>query len=178
MNNGEFSKTEVDQLKALSDPTRLNIYVSLSVPRTVTEVAHHLGCDRKALYHHVKILKNAALIEEVDSKFVKNLKEIVYLKTEGLMLNLLPAIIWNEAGSKILTAIQNMSDEDPDAEYRDCDSITTVSRKRMKVKTGRLKEVQEKIIGYREEYCRNVIALADDGDDLVEIELMCVFFDK
>jgi len=175
---GDFSTSEVDQLKALSDPLRLDIYVALSTPRTVTEVAHHLGLDRKALYHHVKILKNADLIQEVDSKFVKNLKEVVYQKSDGLCLNILPAILWNEAGSKILHAIQNMADDEPDAEYRDEDSICTVSRKRMKVKAERLGEVQAKIIEYREEYARKVLALADEGPDLREIEIMCVFFDK
>ena len=46
------------------------------------------------------------------------------------------------------------------------------------VKADRLKEVQEKIIKYREEYCTNVLALSDEGDNLREIEIMCVFFDK
>lgn len=177
--NIEISREELDQIKALADPVRACIYSSLTEPGTVTEIAEHLGVDRKTLYHHVKILKTAGLIEESDTKFVKNLKEVTYSRVNHLNINSLSTILWSEAGSKIITAIQEMDDGVQKAEYRDSSSIATVSRRRLNVKTNRLKQIQEKIIEYREEYCKKVMALADEGeDDLTEIEVMCIFFDR
>ncbi len=173
-----FNKEEIDQLKALAATVRLDIFTMLGDPMTVSEIAQELGVDRKTLYHHVKILKSAGLIDEVDSKFVKNLKEGVYKRASGLKIHALPAVLWDQAGSKIMAAIQEMDADSQDAEYRDCDSIATVSRKRLTVNTDRLKEVQGKIVEYREEYCRNVMALADEHGDLTEIEIMCIFFDR
>jgi len=69
--NTDFSEKEIEQLKALSTPVRLDIYNLLGEPMTVTEIATALGADRKALYHHVELLKSAALIEEVDINLLK-----------------------------------------------------------------------------------------------------------
>jgi len=176
---GSFTPEELTRLKALADPIRLAIYSLLDEPRTVTDIASLLETDRKALYHHVKLLRTSGLIEESDSRFVKNLKEITYRRSENIMMDSLAALLWSDAGGKILSAIRAFSDDANETEYRDRDSIATVSRKRFMVNSDRLEEVRDKIISYREEYCRKVMALAEKEEgELTEIELMCIFFDR
>src|SRR5262245_23361729 len=51
--------------KALLDPTRLKMVLQLSIPRTVKQVADRLGISYRRLYHHMQVLEDAGVVEQV-----------------------------------------------------------------------------------------------------------------
>lgn len=73
MENDNFqSKTCADQLKALSEPLRLRIIDLLRHGEmTVGDIAEFLETELVTVSHHLKILKNAGLVEaERDGRFI------------------------------------------------------------------------------------------------------------
>lgn len=55
---------EVDAWFALSDPTRRDIFARLSGrPRSVTDLADELPISRPAVSQHLRVLKDAALVQ-------------------------------------------------------------------------------------------------------------------
>lgn len=66
------SKSCADQLKALSEPLRLRIVDILRCSAmTVGEIAHALDTELVTVSHHLKILKQAGLIEsERNGRFI------------------------------------------------------------------------------------------------------------
>ncbi|AEC51794.1 ArsR family transcriptional regulator [Pyrococcus sp. NA2] len=56
-----------EQLRALSDPTRMKILELLrSHPMSVAEIAEKLGKDKSTIYRHIRALEEAGLVEEVE----------------------------------------------------------------------------------------------------------------
>ena len=72
---------ELETLRALSEPTRVAMLELLAEPRSVREVAAALDVPRTRLYHHVEILQEAGLIEQVDERRAGALNERVYRVT-------------------------------------------------------------------------------------------------
>jgi DNA-binding transcriptional ArsR family regulator len=76
--------TTVEQLKALADPTRLAILLTLmssghSLPvMSVKELAQELGEPQTKLYRHVKVLESAGLIRVAATRMVSGIAEQRY----------------------------------------------------------------------------------------------------
>jgi DNA-binding transcriptional ArsR family regulator len=68
-----------ETFELLTDQTRIEIIEHLGEPRSVTELAESMGVPRTRLYHHVKLLEEAGLIEVVDTRRVGALTEKILL---------------------------------------------------------------------------------------------------
>lgn len=68
-----------ETLELLADQTRISIIEMLGEARSVTELAEAMGVPRTRLYHHVKLLEEAGLIEVVDTRKAGALTEKIYL---------------------------------------------------------------------------------------------------
>jgi DNA-binding transcriptional ArsR family regulator len=72
---------DIETLKVMAAPARAAILESLADPRSVTELAEKLGVPRTRLYHHIQLLVDHGLIEQVDERRVGALTERVYRVT-------------------------------------------------------------------------------------------------
>ena len=72
---------DVATLKAMADPTRAGILELLTEPRSVTELARALDVPRTRLYHHIELLRDKGLVEQVDERRVGALTERIYALT-------------------------------------------------------------------------------------------------
>ena len=72
---------DVDTLKVMAAPTRAAILELLAEPRSVAELADALGVPRTRLYHHIQLLVDHGLIEQVDERRVGALTERIYKLT-------------------------------------------------------------------------------------------------
>lgn len=71
-----------EQLKALADPLRQRLLNAFCCnPATTRQVADLLGEQATRLYHHVKLLENAGLIQLVETKQNRGTIEKYYLAT-------------------------------------------------------------------------------------------------
>jgi DNA-binding transcriptional ArsR family regulator len=80
-----------DLLKILSDQTRLDVIRQLMAgPRHVNQINAELGLDQSLLSHHLKIMREAGLVEsERDGKAVMyRLAPHVESKRSGKVINL------------------------------------------------------------------------------------------
>ena len=72
---------DVEALKALAEPTRAAIVELLAEQHSVTELAAALELPRTRLYHHIEILCDHGLVEQVDERKVGAMTERVYALT-------------------------------------------------------------------------------------------------
>ncbi|MCG3151663.1 MAG: hypothetical protein GEEBNDBF_00943 [bacterium] len=72
--------------KALLDPTRLKMVLQLSTPRTVKQVADRLGVSYRRLYHHMQVLEEAGVVEQVNVPHRRSVAERYYKVREGELL--------------------------------------------------------------------------------------------
>lgn len=74
--------SDVETLKALSDPLRIQILEAMvrapSEPWTVKQIAKALGVGPTKLYHHIKILEDRELVRPVHQKLVRGIVETTY----------------------------------------------------------------------------------------------------
>jgi len=77
--DAEFIVNDLDTLKVLADPLRLQI-IELMTPaaRTVKQVAADLNLPPTKLYYHIKQLEERALIRVVDTRIVSGILEKQY----------------------------------------------------------------------------------------------------
>jgi DNA-binding transcriptional ArsR family regulator len=79
---GVKASREVAVLRALSDPTRIQIMLELADgAMTVKEVAAALGAGPTKLYYHFKILERAGLIRVAHKRMVSGIEERTYAAT-------------------------------------------------------------------------------------------------
>lgn len=72
---------DIETLKAMAEPTRAAILELLAEPRSVTELAKALEVPRTRLYHHIEILVEKGLVEQVDERQAGALTERIYALT-------------------------------------------------------------------------------------------------
>lgn len=72
--------------KALLDPTRLKMVLQLSTPRTVKQVADRLGVSYRRLYHHMQVLEEAGVVEQVNVPHRRSVAERYYKVRDGELL--------------------------------------------------------------------------------------------
>ncbi|MBL8162220.1 MAG: winged helix-turn-helix transcriptional regulator [Anaerolineae bacterium] len=77
--DAEFIVNDLDTLKVLADPLRLQIVELITQsPRTVKQVAAVLNMQPTKLYYHIKLLEEKALIRVVDTRIVSGIVEKQY----------------------------------------------------------------------------------------------------
>jgi len=69
---------DLETLKVVSDPLRINLLEAMNQPTTVRQVAEQLGVDQKKLYYHVNLLEKHGLIAVVDERVVSGIIEKWY----------------------------------------------------------------------------------------------------
>jgi DNA-binding transcriptional ArsR family regulator len=74
----EFIIENIDALKMIADPLRLQIIRSLDKPRTVKELAERLDTPATKLYYHVNQLEKHNIIRVVDTRIVSGIIEKHY----------------------------------------------------------------------------------------------------
>ena len=70
---------DLESLRALADPTRLQIIELLVKPLSVKEIAEEMAVPRTRLYHHIKTLEQNGLIHVVGERKARALNERVYV---------------------------------------------------------------------------------------------------
>lgn len=176
MNN--LSPYQIEILKILADPLRYKIYNLLSKPMTVSDVAESLGFDRKILYYHFKKLLGVKLIEQVDSRKVKNLSEAVYLKNEDVKHFVSADDDHEYMDNAIANVMQSMVDDFLKALLENDKCIASASRRSIKISKSRIREFGREFIAIRKTLWENLEAFADGSEDCIEIEFLISFFEK
>lgn len=75
----EFIINDLDTLKVMADPLRLQIAELITqAPRTVKQVAAVLNLPPTKLYYHIKLLEEKSLIRVVDTRIVSGIVEKQY----------------------------------------------------------------------------------------------------
>lgn len=77
----EFIIENVDALKMIADPLRLQIIRNLDKPHTVKELAQRLDIPATKLYYHVNQLEKHGIIRVVDTRIVSGIIEKHYRVT-------------------------------------------------------------------------------------------------
>ena len=72
---------DVETLRLIAEPTRAAILELLTEPRSVSELADSLDVPRTRLYHHIHLLQEKGLIQQVDERSAGALTERVYALT-------------------------------------------------------------------------------------------------
>src|SRR5919107_2831146 len=72
---------DIATLKAMADPTRAELLELLIEPRSVTQLADALNVPRTRLYHHIDLLVEKGLVEQVDERRVGAMTERIYALT-------------------------------------------------------------------------------------------------
>lgn len=73
-----YTITDLETLRVVSDPLRIQILQRLEQPTTVKELARALGTTPTKLYYHVNLLEKHELIRVVDTKIVSGIVEKSY----------------------------------------------------------------------------------------------------
>ena len=74
----ELTIADLETLKVMSDPLRINLLEAMGQPTTVKQVAEQLGVAQKKLYYHVNLLEKHGLIVVVDERVVSGIIEKWY----------------------------------------------------------------------------------------------------
>ena len=77
----EFIIEDVEALKMIADPLRLQIIRNLDQPRTVKDLAERLDIPATKLYYHVNQLEKHQIIRVVDTRVVSGIIEKHYRVT-------------------------------------------------------------------------------------------------
>lgn len=78
-NKEVFWIEDEETFELLTDQTRIQIIEMLGEPRSVTALAEAMDVPRTRLYHHIKLLDEAGLIEVVETRKAGALTEKIYL---------------------------------------------------------------------------------------------------
>ncbi len=106
---------DVETLKVMAAPMRAAILELLTESRSATELAEALGVPRTRLYHHIQLLVEHGLVEQVDERRVGALTERVYrltAKTFRASARLLRAGDVNERADVLTTLVLDATKSD------------------------------------------------------------------
>ena len=108
------------QVDALASPARLEIVEAMGVLGRVSarELAAHLGRSAGAVYHHLRTLEAAGLLEEVDRRPGPRRPEILYAVRAGRLA--VPAgqtAAGDQAAARALHAVLRQASRDVDAAF-------------------------------------------------------------
>ena len=80
-----FRIKDLETLRSLSDPLRMQIVELLSENLTVKQVAEKLGLAPSKLYYHFNTLEKLGLIEVAETRMVANMVEKVYCSNADIL---------------------------------------------------------------------------------------------
>lgn len=80
-----FRIKDLETLRSLSDPLRMQIVELLSENLTVKQVAEKLGLTPSKLYYHFNTLEKLGLIEVAETRMVANMVEKVYRSSADML---------------------------------------------------------------------------------------------
>ncbi len=72
---------DLQQVRALFKPLRLEIIRQLTDPRTCSDLAETFGVSPQNIYYHVKILERARLVEKIAEHRVRGVMQGIYQAT-------------------------------------------------------------------------------------------------
>jgi DNA-binding transcriptional ArsR family regulator len=107
MASGSALIDTVDQLVAVTHPTRLRILDQLRTPGTAAGAARSLGEPRQLISHHVGVLAKAGLLRSAGERRNGNFVEQLYESTAGTFV-LSPRITWGD-GERVRTLAEQLS---------------------------------------------------------------------
>ncbi len=73
-----FMIRDLETLRAIADARRLDIIFLLETPRTVSQVAEHLGESANSIYYHINELEKKGLVRLVETRLKGHLTEKYY----------------------------------------------------------------------------------------------------
>ncbi len=77
----EFTISDLDTLKKLTHPQRVDILHTLQTPKTVKEIAAEIDADPTKLYYHIRQMEQIKAIQVVETNIVSGIVEKKYLIT-------------------------------------------------------------------------------------------------
>lgn len=75
----EFKIADLETLKIISHPQRIEILTTLRDPKTVKEIAKEIEADPTKLYYHIRLMEKGKLIQVVETNLVSGIVEKKYL---------------------------------------------------------------------------------------------------
>jgi DNA-binding transcriptional ArsR family regulator len=101
-----FEATTPVQLKALAHPLRQRLLFSLGErPATISQLAAALGAHKGNIAHHLKVLRNAGMVEVTETRQVRGGTEQYYQRTAQRIF------VGGPPGASTTAMIQAMADE-------------------------------------------------------------------
>jgi DNA-binding transcriptional ArsR family regulator len=85
---------DVDALRALSHPARVELLERLREPASAAEVARQLGQPRQRVNYHLKALDEAGLVEKVGTRRQGNFVESLYRASASAFV-VAPEVAWS-----------------------------------------------------------------------------------
>ncbi|MFT5194591.1 MAG: DNA-binding transcriptional ArsR family regulator [Cellvibrionaceae bacterium] len=76
-----FVIKDLDTLKKMTHPQRIEILQSLHSPKTVKEIAEEIQADPTKLYYHIRQMEQSGLIKVVETNMVSGIVEKTYFVT-------------------------------------------------------------------------------------------------
>ncbi|MEM9773490.1 MAG: helix-turn-helix domain-containing protein [Chloroflexota bacterium] len=77
----KFIIKDLDTLKKLTNPQRIEILQSLTQPKTVKEIAEEIEADPTKLYYHIRQMEQIKAIQVVETNIVSGIVEKTYAVT-------------------------------------------------------------------------------------------------
>jgi DNA-binding transcriptional ArsR family regulator len=104
------SARAVDPFEALGDPTRRELLRQLAAgDRSVSELAATLPISRPAVSRHLRVLKDAGLVDEAP----QGTRRIYHLQDEGIeAVRAYLEQVWGEAATRFRLTAENMRRRD------------------------------------------------------------------
>ena len=75
----QFVIEDLDTLKILTHPQRIEIIHTLRKPKTVKQIAEEIEADPTKLYYHIRQMEKIGAIKVVDTNIVSGIVEKKYL---------------------------------------------------------------------------------------------------
>lgn len=188
----ELVISDLETLKVLADPLRLNILEYLMRPSTVKKIAEKINKPATKLYYHFNLLEKHGLIVLVDTRIVSGIIEKHYQAAarvyrvakdllapgstefdEGLELTLngVFAATKQEILDHIHDATINMTDDAP------WHRRMTLNQSRFDLTEQQFEQLREKLFGVLEEFNRlSEDNLSAEGGDLMTLKMLWVTY--
>ncbi len=157
---------DVETLKVLADPGRIQIMRAFDRPRTVKEVADYLDRPATKLYYHVNLLEKHGIIQVVETNVVSGIIEKTYLVSAKRYLPaaaLLASTEMDEHLEAVLTAVFDTAKFDikasiqaglMDLEHKEGEPLhnSIVSHGKLHLTAAQMTELRDKLEGIFADY--------------------------
>ncbi len=170
----EIDACYVMKLKALSETTRLKMIPHLSEPRTVKQIADILEVDHHALYHHMRVLEKAQIVELVKTRKVGNITEKYFTLTDNWVVMLGSSEHFGVANlSPLIRQMVLTMLEDLTKATQTPDESASIYRLYFKFNSENIKPKQQQLKKLIEDFIKEIEKIEDkDGDLIYSLNLL------